>query len=41
MSRRLEIGPEQPRDIIQRRASKHALNWARLSLLARSGHADR
>jgi nicotinamide-nucleotide amidase len=40
MSRRLEIGPEQPRDIIQRRASKHALNWARLSLLARSGPAD-
>jgi nicotinamide-nucleotide amidase len=41
MSRRLEVGPEQPRDIIQRRASKHALNWARLSLLARSGHAGR
>ena len=35
MSRRLDIGSEQPRDIIQRRASKHALNWARLSLLAR------
>ncbi len=35
LSRRLELGPEQPRDIIQRRASKHALNWARLSLLAR------
>ncbi len=37
LSRRLDLGPEQPRDIIQRRASKHALNWARLSLLARGG----
>jgi len=36
LSRRLELGPEQPRDIIQRRASKHALNWARLSLLAQN-----
>jgi nicotinamide-nucleotide amidase len=32
-SRRLEIGPEQPRDVIQRRSAKHALNWARLALL--------
>jgi nicotinamide-nucleotide amidase len=31
-SRRLEIGPEQPREIIQRRSAKHALNWARLAL---------
>jgi nicotinamide-nucleotide amidase len=34
-SRRLDIGPEQPRDIIQTRAAKHALNWARLALLKR------
>ncbi|WP_406696716.1 competence/damage-inducible protein A [Singulisphaera sp. Ch08] len=32
-TRKLEIGPEQPREIIQRRAAKHALNWARLALL--------
>jgi nicotinamide-nucleotide amidase len=32
-TRRLEIGPEQPREIIQSRSSKAALNWARLSLL--------
>jgi len=32
-SRRLEIGQEQPRSIIQRRASKQALNWIRLALL--------
>ena len=31
-SRRLELGPEQPRDIIQSRAGKHAMNWARLHL---------
>jgi nicotinamide-nucleotide amidase len=34
-TRRLEMGPEQPRDIIQRRSAKQALNWARLVLLAR------
>jgi nicotinamide-nucleotide amidase len=32
-SRRLEIGPEQPRDIIRRRAAKQAINWVRLALL--------
>lgn len=32
-TRKLEIGPEQPREIIQRRSAKHALNWARLALL--------
>ncbi len=32
-SRRLEIGPEQPRSIIQRRAAKQAINWVRLALL--------
>ena len=31
-TRRLDIGPEQPRDVIQQRSSKAALNWARLKL---------
>jgi nicotinamide-nucleotide amidase len=35
-TRRLDIGPEQPRDVIQGRSAKHALNWVRLQLLARS-----
>jgi nicotinamide-nucleotide amidase len=34
-TRRLDIGAEQPRDIIQSRASKAALNWARLEVLHR------
>jgi nicotinamide-nucleotide amidase len=34
-ARRLELGPEQPRDIIQRRSAKIALNWVRLALLSR------
>ncbi len=34
-TRRLDIGPEQPRDVIQRRSAKHALNFARLALLKR------
>ncbi|RUL88615.1 competence/damage-inducible protein A [Tautonia sociabilis] len=34
-SRRLELGPEQPRTVIQSRASKHAMNWARLALLGK------
>jgi nicotinamide-nucleotide amidase len=34
-TRRLDIGPEQPRDVIQERSAKHALNWARLLLLGR------
>jgi nicotinamide-nucleotide amidase len=33
-SRRLEMGPEQPRDVIQSRSSKQALNWVRLTLQA-------
>jgi nicotinamide-nucleotide amidase len=33
-TRRLELGPEQPRDIIQRRSAKMALNWVRLALLS-------
>jgi nicotinamide-nucleotide amidase len=33
-TRQLDLGPEQPRDIIQRRAAKIALNWVRLALLA-------
>ena len=32
-TRRLDIGSDQPRAIIQHRASKAALNWARLTLL--------
>jgi nicotinamide-nucleotide amidase len=32
-TRRLELGPEQPRDIIQQRSSKSALNWVRLTLV--------
>jgi nicotinamide-nucleotide amidase len=32
-TRRLDIGSEQPRDIIQQRSSKAALNWVRLKLL--------
>jgi nicotinamide-nucleotide amidase len=35
-TRRLDIGPEQPRDIIQSRAAKQALNWVRLHLLKRA-----
>jgi nicotinamide-nucleotide amidase len=35
-SRKLELGPEQPREVIQSRAAKHAMNWVRLWLL-RSG----
>jgi nicotinamide-nucleotide amidase len=34
-TRKLELGPEQPRDVIQGRAAKHAMNWARLELLRR------
>jgi nicotinamide-nucleotide amidase len=34
-TRRLDIGSDQPRDIIQQRSSKAALNWARLALLKR------
>ncbi|MGO9463994.1 MAG: competence/damage-inducible protein A [Isosphaeraceae bacterium] len=33
-TRRLDIGSEQPREVIQSRSSKAALNWARLSLTA-------
>jgi nicotinamide-nucleotide amidase len=32
-TRRLELGPEQPRAIIQKRSAKYALNWVRTSLL--------
>jgi nicotinamide-nucleotide amidase len=31
-SRRLEIGPEQPREVIQRRSAKNAMNWVRLKI---------
>jgi len=39
-TRRLEIGPEQPRDVIQGRAAKQALNWVRLHLLKRTKGYD-
>ncbi|MFO0951382.1 MAG: competence/damage-inducible protein A [Isosphaeraceae bacterium] len=32
-TRRLDIGPEQPRHVIQGRSAKHALNWVRLTLM--------
>ncbi len=32
-TRRLDVGPDQPRDIIQHRSSKAALNWVRLALV--------
>ena len=32
-SRKLELGPEQPRRVIQSRSAKHALNWVRRELL--------
>jgi nicotinamide-nucleotide amidase len=35
--RRLELGPEQPRGVIQSRSAKHALNWVRLELKRRPG----
>jgi len=31
-SRRLDLGPEQPREVIQRRSAKAAMNWARLEV---------
>jgi len=31
-TRRLDLGPEQPRDVIRLRSAKNALNWVRLSL---------
>jgi nicotinamide-nucleotide amidase len=34
-TRRLDLGPEQPREIIQRRSAKMALNWVRLTLRER------
>ena len=37
-TRKLELGPEQPRDVIQRRAAKQAINLARLAL---KRHDDR
>jgi nicotinamide-nucleotide amidase len=33
----LKLGEEQPREVIQERATKHALNWVRLYLKERSG----
>jgi len=34
-TRRLDIGPEQPRAVVQGRSAKNALNWVRLDLLTR------
>ena len=31
-TRKIELGPEQPRDVIRRRAAKQAINWARITL---------
>lgn len=31
-SLKLELGPEQPRDVIRRRSAKYAMNWARLAI---------
>ena len=31
-TKRLELGPEQPRGVIQSRSAKHAMNWARMIL---------
>ena len=40
-TRRLDMGPEQPRDIIQHRSAKIALNWVRFTLLSwPDGHRD-
>jgi len=42
--RRVEIGPEQPRDVVQRRSAKQALDWARTTLKAwpgQDGNASR
>ncbi|MBX6313594.1 MAG: competence/damage-inducible protein A [Isosphaeraceae bacterium] len=43
-SRRLDLGPEQPREVIQSRAAKSAMNWVRLHLLSgewRGGEGQR
>ena len=31
-TKRLELGPEQPRGVIQSRSAKHAMNWSRMIL---------
>ena len=36
-TRRLDIGPEQPRAVIQGRSAKNALNWVRLTLARGAG----
>ncbi|WP_435016339.1 competence/damage-inducible protein A [Tundrisphaera sp. TA3] len=39
-TRKIEVGPEQPREIIRRRATKQALNWARLTIRHLSNRSD-
>lgn len=39
-TRKLELGPEQPRDVIRRRATKHALNWARVVARGKDDRSD-
>lgn len=39
-TRRLDLGPEQPRDVIQSRSAKQALNWVRLVLRDRPDAVD-
>jgi nicotinamide-nucleotide amidase len=38
-SRELRLGPEQPRNVIQARAAKSAMNWARLHLMENLPHS--
>jgi nicotinamide-nucleotide amidase len=39
-TRRLDIGPEQPREVIQERSAKQALNWVRMILRSRPDAQD-
>jgi nicotinamide-nucleotide amidase len=40
-SKKLELGPEQPRDVIRSRAAKYALNWLRLEARQHPDRTDR
>ena len=39
-TRKLEIGPEQPRTVIRQRAASSGLNWVRLNLIAKNEAGD-